>query len=335
VSSLKIDAFPHICTPRFFDRLKDIRPAFVASNNIRVRPALWDLDERFRMMDRFQDYVQVLTLSQPPIEQLAEGPLAASLAQLANDEMAELCRKHPDRFLGFAASVALDDVDTALREVERAVNELGALGVQIFSNVKGHPLDEPRFEPLFAMMAQLERVVWLHPIRTVDHPDYPSEAESKYGLFFKLGWPYETSVAISRLIFSGIMDRYPRLRVLTHHAGGIIPHLAGRIALQHDTAEQRQGMGVPDAFDPERTLALYKRFYGDAVFSGAHHPLECAVSFYGVDHILFGTDMPYGEEGGALFIRETIAAIQELPGSEADRQAIFEGNARTLLGLPS
>jgi len=332
VSSLKIDVFPHIFTPRVFDRLRDIRPTFVNSSNVQTRPSLWNVDERFRMMDRFDGYVQVLTLSQPPIELLAEGQPAADLAMLANDEMAELCRRHPDRFLGFAASLYMDDVDAAIREMDRAVRQLGALGVQVFSNVKGHPLDEPRFEPFYARLAELNKILWLHPIRTIDHPDYPTETQSKYGLFFKLGWPYETSVAISRLIFSGVMDRYPGLRAITHHAGGIIPHLSGRIALQHENAEQRAGLGVPDEYDTEHTLALYRRFYGDAVFSGAHAPLECAIDFYGADHIVFGTDFPYGEEGGAVFIRETIAAIEEL-SDPAARQAIFETNARKLLNL--
>jgi len=207
--------------------------------------------------------------------------------------------------------------------------------VQIYTNVHGHPLDEPRFDAFFARMAELDRPIWVHPARTVDHPDYPSETTSKYGLYMKLGWPYETSVFISRLIFSGIMDRYPNLRVLTRHAGGIVPHLAGRLVLMADTPDERRHVGQPDEFTPERVLAAYRRFYGDTVFSGAHHPLDCALAFYGVDHILFGTDMPYGAEGGEMFVRETIAAVEELEVDDATRARLFEANARQLLGLPA
>jgi uncharacterized protein len=213
------------------------------------------------------------------------------------------------------------------------VKDLGALGVQIFTNVKGHPMDELRFEPLYAKIAELGRVIWIHPTRTDDHPDYPTEERSRYGLYFKFGWPYETTVCISRLIFSGIVERYPSLRFLTHHAGGIIPHLAGRLGLRHDSPGQRKGIGVEDRFTPEYTTELYKRFYGDTVFSGAHGPLECALEFFGPDHILFGTDMPYGAEGGELFVRSTIADVEEVESTPAQREALFEGNARKLLGL--
>lgn len=335
-SELKIDVFPHIHPPRYFARLGEIAPAYPKRPNTAVRPVLWDLDARFRLMDRYPGYVQVLTLSGPPIEELTnDAAVARDLMALANDEMAELVHRHPDRFLGFAASVSLLDVDSALVELERAVTQLGALGVQLYTNVAGHPLDEPRFEPFFARVAALDRLLWLHPTRTADHPDYPTEQQSKYGMFMKLGWPYETSVCMSRLIFSGIMDRYPTLRVLTHHAGGIVPHLAGRLVLHLDIPEERQSIGVPDEYTPERALAAYRRFYGDTVFSGAHHPLHCAIAFFGVDHILFGTDMPYGAEGGELFVRETIAAVDELAVSEAERRRLFEDNARALLGLPA
>ena len=335
MTNLRIDVFPHIYPKALFERLDKIRPAYTGSPNIAARPALVDLDARFRMMDRYPNYVQILTLSQPPLEDFAQGQAAADLAQLANDGMAELVRTHPDRFLGFGAAVALDDVDLALREVDRAVNQLGALGVQIYTNTQGHPLDEPRFEPFFAYLAELGKVIWIHPTRNEDHPDYPTETTSKYALYFKLGWPYETSVCISRLIFSGIVSRYPTLKFLTHHAGGIIPHLAGRLTLRHESPDQRKAIGVADEFTPDRTLDAYRSFYGDTVFSGAHHPLDCALAFFGADHILFGTDMPYGAEGGEEFVRETIAAVEQVDISEAERQALWDGNARALLGLPT
>jgi predicted TIM-barrel fold metal-dependent hydrolase len=328
---LKIDVFPHIFPKPVFERIGQLKPAFTTGPIVAGREAIHDLDARFRMMDRYDAYVQVLTLAAPPIEDFAEGQPATDLAALANDSMAELVRKHPDRFLGFAASLSLLDVDAALREVERAVRDLGALGVQIFTNVKGHPIDEPRFEPLYAKLAELDKVVWIHPTRTEAHPDYVTEERSKYGLYFKFGWPYETTVCISRLIFSGIVERYPSLRFLTHHAGGIIPHLAGRLGLRQESTGQRKGLGVEDRFNPAYTTELYKRFYGDSVFSGAHGPLQCAIEFFGLDHIMFGTDMPFGAEAGELFVRETIADIESLP--PAQQRALFEDNARKLLRL--
>lgn len=329
----KIDAFSHILPRPFFERLGALLPRYVNSANIRARPALYDLDARFRIMDRYEGYLQVLTLLSPPIEEVATGQAGIDLARLANDSMAELVRRHPDRFVGFAASVMLEDIDASLRETQRAIGELGALGVQVFTNVNGRPLDEPRFEPLFATMAALDKPLWLHPTRPPAVADYRTETTSRYGLFLKLGWPYETAVCMARLVFSGLVQRYPGLPILTHHAGGVLPHLAGRLILHHETPELRAEIGVDERFDEATVWGFFRRFYGDTAFSGAHHPLRCALEFFGSDRLLFGTDMPMGAEGGEMFVRETIAAIEAASAEDAVRAQLFEGNARRVLGV--
>lgn len=301
-------------------------------------PVLYDLDERFRVMDRFPEYVQVLTLASPPVEAAGPPTLARDLARLANDEMAELVRQHPDRFLGFAASLPMNDPEVSLREADRAIAELGALGIQIFTNVNGLPLDDARFEPLFARMAELDRPIWVHPARGATVPDYPTEERSKFEMWWVFGWPYETAVFMSRLIFSGHLDRYPNLRILTHHAGGMVPHFAGRIGPGLD----QFGARTPDEDLTAVTRALtkrpfdyYKMFYGDTALFGAEHALRCAIEFFGVDHILFGTDMPFDPEKGPMFIRETIANLDALELSTADRAKIDERNARRVLRIAS
>jgi len=240
---VKIDAFPHILPRRYFDRMIAAAsgPASYMQKRTAGVPCLYDLDERFRVMDRFEGYVQVLTLSSPPVEALGEPALTRDLARLANDEMADLVRRYPDRFLGFAASLPMNDPDAAVREAERATSDLDALGVQIYTNVNGLPLDDPRFEPLFARMAELDRAIWVHPARIATMPDYASENRSKYELWWVFGWPYETAIFMSRLIFSGHLDRYPNLRILTHHAGGMVPHFAGRIGPGLDQLGARDG----------------------------------------------------------------------------------------------
>ena len=333
MSPRMIDAFPHIFPPAFWKRLTVVLPRYVDRPNIVARPCLWDLDTRFRIMDRFPGYVQVLTLSSPAIEEFAPDRTGIELAMLANDGMADLVRRYPDRFVGFAAALCLEDVDASLREAERAVKDLGALGAQIYTNVNGRPMDDPRFEPLFASLAAWDKTLWVHPTRTAGVPDYAGEAGSKYGLFLKLGWPYETALFMSRLIYSGIMERYPSLRILTHHAGGFVPHVAGRLHLQHETPAQRREIGVDESFDQNKVQDAYRRFYGDTVFSGAHHPLECALDFFGADHVLFGTDMPWGAEGGEMFVRETIEAVKEATPDAAVRALLFEENALRVLGV--
>ena len=336
---LKIDAFPHILPRKLYERMFD--QATGEATNMRKRvagiPVLYDLDARFRVMERFgDDYRQILTIASPPIETLGPPAVSRDLARLANDELAELCQKYPDRFAGFSASLAMNDPDAAVAEAERATKELGALGVQIFTNVNGLALDDARFAPLFATLAKLDKPIWVHPARAAGHPDYLTEDRSKYELWWVFGWPYETAIFMSRLIFSGILDRHPRLRILTHHGGGMVPHFAGRIGPGLD----QLGARTPDEDltalarrMPKRPFDYYKMFYGDTALFGAWHAMESGLAFFGADHVLFGTDFPFDPEKGQGFIRDTIAAMERMRASEADKAKIYEGNARRLLRL--
>src|SRR5687768_4826967 len=140
---MKIDMFCHILPPKYFERMTAIstRGAYM-QKRVRDIPSMVDLDERFRMMDLFGDYVQVLSLAAPPIEAYS-GDDGAAMARLANDTMAETVARHPDRFPAFIASVAMNDVDGTLQEIDRALTDLQAVGIQIFTNVNGRPLDDP------------------------------------------------------------------------------------------------------------------------------------------------------------------------------------------------
>ena len=339
--NVKIDAFPHILPKKLYERMFDHAGGEALNMKKRTAgiPMLWDLDERFRVMDLFgPEYRQILTIASPPLETLGEPSVTRELAKLANDEMAELCGRYPERFCGFSASLAMNDPEASVREAERAITQLGALGIQIFTNVLGHPLDEPRFRPLFDAMAELDRPIWCHPARAAGHPDYPSEDRSRYEMWWVFGWPYETALFMSRLIFSGVLDRHPNLRILTHHGGGMVPHFAGRIGPgldqlgartpDEDLTAVRRGM-------TKRPYEYYKMFYGDTALFGAEHALRCAIEFFGVDHMLFGSDSPFDPEKGPQFIRETIANIEALDLDAAERAAIYEGNARRVLGVAS
>src|ERR1044072_1714682 len=162
-----IDIYTHILPDRFFREMARVSPK-LQNMGARLRGVkkLFDLDLRFAEMDTLGDYAQVISLPNPPLEEIAQGETAAQLARGANDAMAELCDAHPKRFPAFVAPVSLDDVDGALKEAERAIGELGARGIQIFTNIAGHPLDEERFKPMFATMAAHDPPIWLHPART-------------------------------------------------------------------------------------------------------------------------------------------------------------------------
>src|SRR5688572_3364331 len=177
---MKIDLFCRILPTAYFERMTALstRGAYM-QKRVRGIPAMVDLDERFRMMDLFGDYRQVLSLAAPPIEALGSPGQTAELARLANDTMAEVVGRHPDRFPGFVASLPMNHPEAAVREINRAVGDLGASGIQIFTNVNGRPLDEPDFAPIFQRMAEIGRPIWLHPTRTGSFADYATEDRSE------------------------------------------------------------------------------------------------------------------------------------------------------------
>src|SRR5436190_1896904 len=174
-------------------------------------------------------YVQVFSLPTPPIEVFATPSDAVDLARAANDGMADLVRRYPDRFAGFVAALPLNDPDAAVRELRRALTDLGARGFQMYTNVLGKPISAPEFHPLFETMVEHDLPIWLHPYRGADMSDYKTEALSQYEIWWTFGWPYETSVAMARLVFDGCFDRFPTLKVITHHMGAMAPYFAGRV----------------------------------------------------------------------------------------------------------
>ena len=225
-----VDIYCHIYPDRFFQemmkvapKLKDIGP------RLRSITKLFDLDARFKEMDTFGDYREVISLPNPPIEDIATPEAGLALARIANDEMAALCHKYPERFPTFAAALCMTDVEGSIHEARRAIHALGAAGALIYTDVAGEPLDLDKFEPFFATMAELDAPIWLHPARTAMMSDYKSEKKSRYEMWWCLGWPYDTSVAMIRMVFSGLFDRYPNLKIITHHLGGMIPYYDGRI----------------------------------------------------------------------------------------------------------
>ena len=334
---MKIDIFPHIFPRPFHDKMLTLSEHVgYMQKRVREVPVMIDLDLRLRIMDQFPGYQQVLTLGSPPLEAFADPKTSPELARIANDGMAELVVKYPDRFVAFAASLPMNNMDASLQEVDRAVNTLGARGVQIFSNVNGRPLDEPEFRRLFERMAALDLPIWLHPSRPSTFPDYPVEKRSRYELWWVFGWPYETSVAMARLVFAGMYDAFPSLKIITHHMGAMIPYFEGRIGPGLD----QLGARTPDADRSliqhslkRRPLDYFRMFYADTALFGPIAPLECGLAFFGLDRVLFGTDMPFDPEKGPGFIRETIRAIEAMSIAPADREKIFEQNAKRLLKL--
>jgi aminocarboxymuconate-semialdehyde decarboxylase len=253
---------------------------------------------------------------------------------MANDGLAELCRLHPQRFPTFIASLPMNDIDASLQEIDRAVNVLDAKGIQVFTNVAGKPLSAPEFRPVFARMVEHGLPVWVHPMRGPQFSDYTTEKMSEDEIWFTFGWPYETTACMTRLIYSGLLDEMPKLKIITHHMGGMIPYFAGRIALgfkQIFFGEPDRNPGAEKLKKPPRDY--FKMFYADTALNGDIAATRCGHDYFGTARCLFATDAPFDAEQGKGLIAKTISAVEALDIGKDAQQRIFSGNARGLLRL--
>ena len=335
---MKIDIFNHVMPAAYLElvRQHSKEPGMVKRmSGLRM---LWDIDARVTMLrDKFPELRQVLTLSLPAPELLGGPEQSPSFARVANDGMAEMCRKWPREFPAFVASLPMNNVPAALEEMDRAIGKLGARGIQICTSAAGRPLDAPDLFPVFERATNHHDVpIWMHPVRPAVRADYAGEPASKYEIWQVLGWPFETSVAMARIVFSGLLQRLPRMRIITHHCGGMIPYFAGRA----ETLWAQLGSRSSDQ-DESRVLEqlgkspmeYFKMFYGDTVLGGAAAPLACGIAFFGADRVVFASDCPFDPEGGPMFIREGIRSVEDLNLAEGDKRKIYFGNALKLLRM--
>ncbi|MFC1905474.1 amidohydrolase family protein [Chloroflexota bacterium] len=331
---LKIDIAAHIQPIKYKEVICKL-PSVSAYQRKRIEslPTIFDMEQRFRIMDKYEGLMQVLTLNPPPSHEIANSKKAVDLSKLANDEMAELVLKYPDRFATAVASIPMNNIDAALEEIDRAINSLQFKGIMIFTSVNGKPLDLPEFMPLFEKMARYNLPIFMHPRRPADeYPDYKTEAKSLHRIHGIFGYPYETSVAMTRLVYCGIFEKYPGLKIITHHCGGMIPFFEQRLLQFYGLHELRRAGEFKERL-PKPVLDYFKLFYNDTALYGAKPALMCGYEFFGADHMLFGTDMPHDGQLGDRSIRETINAVEKMEISDLEKQKIFEINAKKLFCL--
>ena len=333
----KIDIFTHIYPPAFYEAVERVAGDFKdVGKRSRGVPMLYDLDERFRVMDRFQDYQQILSLPTPPLEVMGTPAQAIDLARLANDGMAELVGSTRIDSPGFVASLPLNDARRGGGETQRAVDDLGASGIQIFSNVKGKPLvragvpadlrDDGRLRPA-DLAAPVSRA------RTSRLPD-------------------RGGIGVRDLVDVRLAVRHQRgdgahrvrgpLRSLSDSEDHRAPHgrdgavFAGRVGPGWDqlgvrTSDQDLSLVLKQL--KKRPFDYFKMFYADTALFGAYDATVCGLGFFGVDHVLFASDAPFDPEKGPMYIRETIAIVDRLPISADERERIYWRNAVELLKL--
>jgi predicted TIM-barrel fold metal-dependent hydrolase len=307
---MKIDIFSHILTERYLSIYRKKAPAI--ENQIEVlTPPVVDLQIRFRLMNRYPDVLQMLTVANVPLEKFVSPKDAVELAQIANDELADLVLKYPDKFFGAVACLPMNDMDAALKETDRAITKLRLKGVQIYCRINGEPLDTPKFKPLYEKMAGYDLPIWIHPTTN-------EKLDNDIGIF---SWPFETTSAMFRLVRSGVFVEYPNIKFIVHHAGAMVPFFAERIKWVMSLVPQP----YPNLHEH------FRKFYNDTAVYGNTSALMCAYDYFGADHLLFGTDAPLGPRWG--MVEDTIASIERMAIPDADKEKILKKNAVDLLKL--
>jgi predicted TIM-barrel fold metal-dependent hydrolase len=308
---MKIDAFAHILPPQYFKALKNKAGPHPSLKREGSNTANTDLAIRLQIMDRNPEVLQVLSISQPPLEDTVSSKDAIELARMANDELAEIIAKYPGRFLAGVACLPATDIDAALKEAERAIEELKFRGVQIYCHNDGEGPGASRWRPLYEKMAQYDLPIWLHPAALVKGDE---------AIF---GWPYETSIAMLSLVSGGILRDFPDIKFIVHHAGAMAPFFEQRIRWLFPLR-----YGLKDVKNP---VADFRKFYCDTAVYGSTSALMCAYEFFGPDHILFGTDAPLGPDYGLTTL--TVDSVQRMNVPENDKEKIFSQNTVGLIKM--
>ena len=287
----------------------------------RYTPAFWDVDARLREMDAAGVDRQVLSLG-PPMAYWATPELGARLCRIFNDEMAAVVARHPDRFVALAA-LPLQNTTRALAELKRAVGDLGLAGVGIGSNVHGVQLDAPRLQAVFEDADARDLPMFIHPINPAGHGNIHD-----YRLDLAVGFPMDTTLAAARLVYSGLVERCPRLRICLAHLGGALPALRERLSIGLRVGREHFGAAFGLTGSLEASL---ERLYFDTI-SYYEPALLAGLACVGVDRLVVGSDAPFAVGDLARSVRE-IRAFAFLP--ERDRQKILGDNALRFLGRPS
>ncbi|MGI5971409.1 MAG: amidohydrolase family protein [Oscillospiraceae bacterium] len=318
---MNIDIFAHVLTPKY---LKELDDRGIQHHPTPPASILWDPSERIEAMDKYSPgNTSVITMLGPDLESMVEPELAVKLARLGNDEMAELVCKHPEHFAAAVAMLPLSNIDAALKEGRRAIEELGMKGIQISSNIDGELLDSPRLFPIYEMMADYDLPIWIHPAFAKGPLPVP------FDMAVMLHWPLDTSLAMIYLARSGVFEMYPNIKFITHHCGAFIPAFHPRIKAQYfdDPPYVTNPIG-------EKGKEYYKnlfKFYGDtAIYGNSTKTLELGYSFFGPDKLLYGTDFP------AMTPEELVYAVRSVEAMDIpseDKEKIFSGNAKRLLKL--
>jgi aminocarboxymuconate-semialdehyde decarboxylase len=282
-----------------------------------IMPTFYDIGMRLAHMEREQIDRQVLLAPPFVFYYWSDTCEARALMALENDGIAEAARHPSGRILGFG-TVMLQDVVASIREAER-IKKLGLLGVEIGSNVNGFGLHEARHFDFYAAMEALDLSLFIHP-----HNVAGQERMGDYHLRNLVGFPFDTTLAAAQLIFAGVLDRFPRLRICLGQAGGFLPYIIGRLdAGYRARPECRRNIKRPPS-------DYFRNFYYDTIIHSAHAS-AFLIDTIGAERVMFGTDFPFD-----MNARSPVAEIETQKWLTLEqRQLVYSGAAAEFLRLPS
>ena len=282
-----------------------------------------DPQKHIKDMDDYGIDIQVLSLPPPGVDRLADPKEASRLSRLINDELAGVVQKYPDRFAGLA-TIPLNDPTLALDEIKRSIEDLGFKGIVISSNTLGHFYDSAEFDPVFSALERYGRPVFMHPTEPVTARSIGQD----YKLTLIYGWPFDTTLSISRLALSGTLERFPGLKLIAAHGGGMVPFFQARIAMLARVAAGK-GKGIV----PKDPVAPFsKQLYYDAAFFDPTS-LELLVKFAGAERVLYASDYPFGQNLGRNCYDASIKMMEDARLDPADKEKIYSGNLQKMMKL--
>jgi aminocarboxymuconate-semialdehyde decarboxylase len=304
---------------------------------IKERPHFIDLVARISELDKYKidNEITVIDTSVDPNLIQLDSDRKLDLCRLLNDEMARVNSDSKGRIFAFggidvASTGSSQTEGLALGEMRRAVGDLGLRGFVVPSNVGGKPLDA--FPSFWSEVERLNAAVYIHPTDPVSKSSRPYEDE--FDLAHTFGWPFETTLALARLVFSGTLARHPRLRILGHHQGGMIPYYAGRIDETYSkrNASPRRAQWTTN-MGGQSAIESFKLFYYDTAVGGSSATIRVALDVFGADRVVFATDYPFGPDSGRTRLATYPGKVRELGLSQQENSKIFEENAFKLLGI--
>ncbi len=276
---------------------------------------------RLKVMEEFGIDIQAISLPAPALLTFGADD-AAEICRISNNDNHALCKAFPGRFINICA-VSLLDVKEALKEVRRGVDELDCRGVTIATNQNGKGLDSQEYFPFYEKLVEYDLPLFLHPTNWESYPLV--DMDKGWRMMHVFGWPFDTTQAVWRLIFGGVIDRFPALKIVTHHLGAMLPFFARRIeqnfikSLSHNL--------------PRHISEYWTNFYGDTALDGTVAAYPCGYAFFGPDRMIFGSDYPYGLEEGKDFVRSNLEGVRKMKVPAAEMRKILGENAKRLLKI--